>query len=258
MRNVSDTCRVIPGAEAVLRIQDYAPGVLLLHGFRGSPHEMKYLGDRIYRSGYSIYIPRYPGHGTSLQDMTCTGMHDWFTAAREAYLEMCRHCPVVHIVGLSMGGLFSILLADQFGPENIVLLSTPHTIADKRIWFAPLLGLFKKIIYEKDELKGVRDPDARAGHICYHEGIPVRQTWELFRLMRHAMVMLKDVNSRALIIQSKLDDRVPEDSCRIIYETIASAKKEIITVEHSGHAITVDFDRDIVADAVISFLDNGR
>mgnify|MGYP006299924079 FL=1 len=78
--------RVLPGGDAVFRKGSSETGLLLLHGYTGSPAEMRYLGERLHEKGFTVSIPRYPGHVTSLYEMVKTSAHDWYTAAREAYI----------------------------------------------------------------------------------------------------------------------------------------------------------------------------
>ena len=44
-------------------------GVLLLHGFTGSPSEMKLYGAYLQQCGYTVLAIRLAGHGTSPEDL---------------------------------------------------------------------------------------------------------------------------------------------------------------------------------------------
>lgn len=251
-RNIPE---LLNNAAALLRIDSSEKGVLLLHGFTGTPAEMKYLGERIYQSGYSLYIPRYPGHGTSLEEMVLTASRDWYISAREALIELMHYCREVYLVGMSMGGILSILLAREFPIKRIALLSVPSSIKEKSIYITPIVGLFKKVLWRMDPTKGVSCEEARSYHVCYNMGIPIRQSWQLLRLIKRAMRNLPDVHSDALLIQSKDDSIIPRRSIDFIYTRIGSKVKERVLLEKSDHTITVDYEKDIVADSIIEFFD---
>jgi carboxylesterase len=249
----SDPVKVMKGAESVFKIRKNRAAVLLLHGFTGNPHEMRYIGEKIYQAGYSISIPRYPGHGTSIHEMIKTDGHDWFTAAREAYIELAAHSERVYIVGLSMGGIFTALLANEFSPEKICMISALRRIKSRSIYLAPLAGLVKKIIYEPGKTSGINMPGALAVHVSYAGTTPVNQGWELHKLVKRAMRILPQIKVPALIIQSSGDKVIPADSADYIYSHIGSSVKKQITFSRSNHVVTVDYDRDDAVEAILDF-----
>lgn len=228
-------------------------GILLLHGFTGTPAEMRYLAEKLTAAGATVYVPRYPGHGTSLVEMANSHVDAWFTAAREALFELKAHCNNVYIAGLSMGGIFAILLAREFAIQKIALMSVPCTLKEKTIYAAPIAGLFTKIVWVPNKTKGVCDEVARSEHICYDDGLPVRQSWQLFKTIKKAMKSLPYVESDVLIIQSKNDTVIPQHSAEYIYSHVGSERKQIVWLSKSDHAVTVDFEKDVVAEYCINF-----
>ncbi len=228
-------------------------GILLLHGFTGTPAEMRYLAEKLNAAGATVYVPRYPGHGTSLVEMANSSVDVWFTVAREALFELKAHCNNVYVAGLSMGGIFAILLAREFAIQKIAIMSVPCTLKEKTIYAAPIAGLFTKILWVSNKTKGVCDEVARREHICYDDGLPVCQSWQLFTTIKKAMKSLPYVESDVLIIQSKNDTVIPQHSAEYIYSRLRSEHKEIVWLTASGHAVTVDFEKDVVAEHCINF-----
>lgn len=215
---------------------------------------MKYLGKRLSDEGCTVMIPRLSGHGTTIAEMTRTTGRDWLRAAREAFIDL-RSCSTdVSCVGLSMGGILSILLAREFAVRRLVLLSTPASLPGRAIYLAPLLAPFVKVLPKIDEKKGLNSIEARSYHICYNEGIPVRQAWHLNGLIRRAMKALPAVTADTLIIQSLGDEYIPADSIHRIHDRLGARRREKIFLDISNHAITVDYEKDYVAEEVIRFL----
>jgi len=245
---------VMKNSRSLVTITSHERGVLLIHGFKGSPHEMKYLGEKIAAQGFSISIPRLPGHGTVIEDLARVTGRDWLTAAREALVELKSHCREVSIVGLSMGGVLTILLARDCPVKKIVLLSVPRTLREKSVYLAPVVGLFKKILWREDAEKGLASEEARRVHECYSSGTPILQSWHLFRLIKKAMKALPFIDADLLIIQSRGDRVIPPDSMEYIFSRAASPKKEKHVLQKSNHAITADLEKEAVAEKVVAFL----
>ncbi|MCX7679508.1 MAG: alpha/beta hydrolase [Spirochaetes bacterium] len=243
---------IIPGAEPLFHISG-KKGVILFHGFLGSPFELKYIAHRLIDHDFSVSVPLLPGHGTSLEDMIGVTREDWLCEARKGYLKMADACEEVFIAGLSMGGVLTIILAAEFVPRKIALISTPRKIPDRKVIFAPLLNPFMKIVKKTDDDKGLACEEARKIHICYSNGIPVMATWHLMLLISKAMKLLPKVKSEVLIIQSKYDKVISPDSCSFIAHRIGSHKKEIHLVEEGNHTLTADIGKEKIADLLVRF-----
>src|SRR5260221_5884016 len=88
-------------------------GALILHGFTGSPQSMRPLAEAFANAGFSVELPRLPGHGTNLDDMAATSWSDWSHAAEAAYQGLAARCESVVVAGLSMGGSLTAWLATR-------------------------------------------------------------------------------------------------------------------------------------------------
>ena len=76
---------VLPGA-GMFYFEGSEVGCLLIHGFTGTPQNIRPLGDFLARRGLSVLAPRLAGHGTSVDEFETTGPADWI-ASVEAGLE---------------------------------------------------------------------------------------------------------------------------------------------------------------------------
>src|SRR4051812_37684120 len=81
--------------------------VLLLHGFTGSPWEVRPLGESLAARGYHAFAPRLPGHGTSPEAMLYVTHLDWEREAERA-LHALQRFERVFVAGLSMGSLLAL------------------------------------------------------------------------------------------------------------------------------------------------------
>ena len=52
-------------------------GVMLIHGFTGSPPEMRLIADYLNQRGLTVSGPLLPGHGTSIEDLNKRKWQEW-------------------------------------------------------------------------------------------------------------------------------------------------------------------------------------
>ena len=60
-------------------------GVLLCHGFTGTPQSLRPWGEYLAERGYTVHVPLLPGHGTTWQDMNSTRWQDWYACVDRAF-----------------------------------------------------------------------------------------------------------------------------------------------------------------------------
>ncbi len=106
------TTAILPGCEP-FDAAGGPVGVLVLHGFTGNPTSMRPLAESLAGDGFTVSLPRLPGHGTSVEDMMTTTWADWTGAALTAYDELARRTTHVAVVGLSMGGGLAAYVAEH-------------------------------------------------------------------------------------------------------------------------------------------------
>lgn len=238
---------ILPGAEPFL-FTDGPTGCLLVHGFTGSPSEMRLLGEHLHRQGFTVLAPRLCGHGTTPEEMARTGSAHWYSAVMDGYLILRSLCQRIYVVGLSMGGLLTLKLAAEYPTAGIVLLNTPIYIQDRRLVFLPLYRLFRRFVYKK------RRPLAVDPRYCVHyDRTPLSSLTSLLSLIEEVKLLLPVVKTPALIVQSRADRTVRPDSAAYIHARLGSKEKSLIWFKHSGHIITLDAEREQVFNLVENF-----
>jgi len=220
-------------------------GCLLVHGFSGSPPEMRPMGEYLAGKGLmTVQGVRLAGHGTSPEDMATTTWRDWVASAEVGLRELEVHCEQVFVAGLSMGGLITLHLAAHHSVAGIVAMGTPAYIADWRFRLLPLARYFIRW-FTPDIESDLTDPEAEK-HLSAYQVLPIPCLVSLGQLIRLVRQELPQVKVPALIMQGEKDHHVPADSARIIFEELGTAEKEIVWWPNSGHCITVDSEREAV------------
>jgi carboxylesterase len=85
-------------------------GVLVLHGFTGSPVTIKPWAEYLNQIGYTVAAPCLPGHGTTWQEMNETTWQDWYDEVELSFIELKSKCDRVFVAGFSMGGALALRL----------------------------------------------------------------------------------------------------------------------------------------------------
>ena len=228
-------------------------GCLLVHGFSGSPPEMRPMGEFLAGKGITVVGVRLAGHGTSPEEMARTTWRDWVASAEEGLQELKRRCRKVFAAGLSMGGLIVLHLAAHHSLKGVIAMATPAYIPDRRFRFLPLVQHF--IRWVKPEIKpDFTDPEAEK-RISSYKILPTRCLVSLGQFLCLVRRELPQVKAPVLIMQGEKDHHIPQESARIIFERVGSEEKEIVWWPNSGHCITVDSEREAVWARAYEFIE---
>lgn len=230
-------------------------GCLLVHGFTGTPPEMRLLGDYLNERGFAVSAPLLPGHGTLPNDLNRVPWQDWVATAERVLLDLLSRCELVFVGGLSMGALVTMHLAVMY-PEvaGIMLYSPALKVANKLLPLAPLLSrVIKQFPGNSDDDTDLTDPGA-PGRLWHYETWPVAGASEMLRLQRVIRAELCDVRVPAIVFYSTLDETIHPDSAKLTFEGLGSEDKEIVTLHNSGHCMTVDSERESIFARTYGFL----
>lgn len=227
-------------------------GCLLIHGFTGTPAEMRPLGVHLHELGYTALGIRLFGHATRPEDMIHARRSDWLADVESGLAMLRGGCDKVVAAGLSMGGLLALWAGTQDSVEAVVCLSTPLSMPrNGRSRFAHLLSRLTP--YVPKGAPDWHDPSSGDGHLTY-PAYPTRATAELRDLMLDIRRILPMVRVPLLIIQARGDRAVPQDSMQVILEQSGSTHKQTLWLEDSGHVITRDRERNTVFAATSAFI----
>lgn len=226
-------------------------GLLLVHGFTGSPAELRPMGDYFRKRGFAVHAPLLKGHGTSPEELAGTTWVDWRNSVLEAYDRLRREADVrrVFAAGLSMGGLLVLDLARQRPLGGVISMCAPIWLRERRAYFAPLLRFFRPFLPRREQ-KAPHIED----YLVPYDRMPLVSVGHLLRLIRHVRRRLSEITVPSLVIQSERDETVDPTSARYILEHLGSADKEFKAYANSSHIITLDREREQLFSDVESFI----
>jgi len=230
---------------------EHTDTVLLLHGWTGSPAHLRPLGEYLNREGFTIVAPLLAGHGTRVEEMVATGWRDWLRTATEPALEIIDDGRPLHLVGLSMGGVLSLLMAPVLGAASVTTINAPLLVRNRRARLAALYRGSDRI--DEGDPPEPAPPETRKYQQQYDD-TPVGTVAELSDLISAARRNLWRVTCPALVIQSRVDETVKPRSAEIIYDGIGSEQKGLVWLEESRHVAVLDVERVAIAGAILEHL----
>jgi carboxylesterase len=226
-------------------------GVLLSHGFTGSPASMRPWGEFLAAHGYAVRVPRLPGHGTTWQELNRTRWHDWYAEAESALDELVHRCDQVVVAGLSMGGCLALRLAEQRTRDvTAVVLVNPAVASENRQLRA--VPLLKWLVASRP---GIGNDIKKPGvdEHCYSR-VPLKALHAMMRMWAVTREDLPKVTQPLLVFRSAEDHVVEPLSDRIITARVSSRDLAEHILDDSYHVATLDHDAPAIFEESLKFI----
>jgi carboxylesterase len=241
---------VMSGAEPYSATGDRR-GALVLHGFTGCPQSMRLLGEAFAKAGFTVEVPRLPGHGTTVEDMATTDFGDWSAAADAAYRDLAARTDSVVVAGLSMGGTLTLWLAARHPEIKGIILVNPAVEADD---FGPFVDGANAILAAGQTfLPGVAgdiaDPNSKE---LGYDKAPAAALISLVDAMRDLKPQLASMTMPVLLMRSAQDHIIPPGSADLV-RTSHGGKVEFVALERSFHVATIDYDAPEINNRAVAF-----
>ena len=230
-------------------------GALLLHGFAGTPPELRRLGEHLAANGWRCHAPAMAGHGTTPEDLERTTWRDWADSAARALDALRAECDEVVVAGQSMGGTMALHLAARDDRVRAVAtLAAPVWLRD---WRLRLLPVGKYLV--RWDLPG-DDVDLfwpEAVHELYSYGRrPTRAIRQFDLFIGEVRRELALVRQPVLVLHGGRDRVIdPRNAADIERALVCSAAVERHLYTRSGHGMSVDVDRDDINARVLAWFD---
>lgn len=225
-------------------------GVLLSHGFTGSPASMRPWGEYLATQGFAVEVPLLPGHGRTWQDMVPTRYADYLAAIEKSYADLAARCDVVFVGGLSMGGTLAIDLAERH-PEiaGLMLVNAAVASSNKQLLLLPVLKhLIKAFPAIGNDIKKPGVDELAYDHTPLKAIASLSQAWKGVR------ADLGRITCPVLIFRSTQDHVVDPSSARIIRAGVASSDVTYRELTNSYHVATIDNDAEQIYTESAAFI----
>jgi len=233
-------------------------GILLVHGFTGTPKEMRWMGETLNRElGFTCLGVRLAGHATRPKDMIRSRWTDWTASVEDGYNLLRGATDEVYLVGISMGGALSLLMSTRLAVKGVVAMATPYRMPEEHpAWQIRLISYFRTYHPKSKGEPGAGwfDMEAFKDHISYPLN-PIRSAAELEVLLTKMRAALPRVKAPVCLIHSKNDDYVVSKNMEQIYAGLVNASDKTKNyVTGSGHVVTRDAARGQVFEIARDFI----
>jgi carboxylesterase len=222
-------------------------GILLLHGFSGSPFEVRELGARLHQRGYSVYAPELPGHGGDVRVLGRVRRDDYLEAAEALFDLAQRRSKRVYVVGFSMGGTLGLHIAQRRDPAALVTVNSP-VFMPPHVHHGAALSRVSKSIPVPVNLNALFD----------HEGyvtVPASALATFLSVLARVRRGLHDVRCPLLVLHSARDITVPVANAAAIADAVSSPDRRVIILSQGQHLMTVGTRLDTIEPLVAEFLE---
>ena len=240
----------IPQAEA-FELFGGEIAVLMVHGFTGSPASVRPWAEGLHSHGFTVKVPRLPGHGTSWEEMNQTKWQDWFEEVERSFLELKKRHRRIFIAGFSMGGALSIRLVAKRSREIEGLILVNPSVGDDRS-FMKAVPFLKFLI---PSIKGRGTDVAKENPPRHSYGrTPLKALHSLQKLWRLVQSDLERIDTPLMIGYSINDHVVHPRNSEVVIESVASIDIREVIFERSFHNVALDHDLDILVDESKTFI----
>lgn len=225
-------------------------GVLVLHGFTGSPKSVRPWGQSLAESGWSVRVPRLPGHGTRWQDMNQTTWRDWYAEAERSLDDLRADHEHVVVMGLSMGGTLTLRLAEEHPDLAGIALVNPSVHTER--FDRHLLPILKRVFAG---WPGISNDIAMPGQDeGAYDRIPLKAAASLAELWQLVRRDLHRIEQPVLLFQSAVDHVVEASNAQIVMSSVSSADVTLVPLPRSFHVATMDYDAPTIFERSAEFV----
>jgi len=245
---------VLPGAEP-FAFPGSGPngrtGVLLVHGFTGTPMSMRPWGEHLAAAGFAVRCPLLPGHGTRWQDCNLSSHGEWTAAVDAAFDALAADCDRVFVAGLSMGGTLATRFAEMRPDELAGLLLVNPSLFTTRL-DAKLLPMISKLTGSWAPIASdIKKPGVT--ELAYPK-LPTRAMMQLRQLWAATRADLARITAPVIVFHSREDHVVEPANTQALIDGVSSNDTTEVVLENSYHVATLDNDAPLIFDGSVDWI----
>jgi carboxylesterase len=244
---------LMPGAEP-FRAEGGSTGVLLCHGLSGSPASMRPWGVYLAAQGYTVDVPRLPGHGTTVAECNMTRWEDWASEVERALLRLSQRCERIFVGGLSMGGALTVHLAQEHPDLVSGLMLVNPALASRDLRARYLLPAMRALRVK--EYPAISNDIAKEGmdEVAYDK-TPIYAMWSFTRQWPHLVADLHQVHQPTIVFHAPNDNLLDGASMEALRGLIGANDFSYVELSDSYHVATLDHDAPKIFDRSVAFIE---
>ncbi len=242
---------ILAGAEPSF-VAGSATGILCLHGFGGTPFTVRPVADSLASCGYTVSVPRLPGHGTTAADMATTDWSEWQIEVERAWDELGERCSTRVIVGLSMGATLALALATTRTDVDGVVAINPLITVDPDMVEQVQMFVDSGALETDAGPSDISDPAAKE---LGYETLPLQPMLSLYAGAAATLASLSKITVPTLVVTSRHDHVVPAENSQLVLDALGSLASQV-WLEKSFHVATLDVEQQLLSATIVNFISN--
>jgi carboxylesterase len=205
------------------------------------------MGEYLASRGLTVRCPLLPGHGTTPEALTRIRWRDWGDAVEAELADLQDRCQQVFVGGLSMGSVLTLWLGARHAEIAGLIPMAPAVKLQNKL--APLAGVLK-YLFKYNPFGAPADDDLgdKEGieRIWCYDQLAMQAIAEFILLRKRVLASLPQIRQPILIFQGRRDAQLAPEAAQILHDGVASSDKTLIWLEHSGHNLLADGEREAV------------
>jgi carboxylesterase len=229
-------------------------GILMLHGFMGSPVSSRDMAKYLSEQGITVHCPLLPGHGNLPYKIHGYGKEDWLAEAEEGWHTIDEMCEQIFIIGHSMGAVEAAYLANKYKDVcGLILLAPLYDVPDWRIkmasfgryvmpWFYPLKRkevdreIFVGRVKDFDPSIDTDDPELQ-DWLVEATRLPMDGIDEMRKMGKLGRKLWPKIHQPVLIFQGGNDPAVNTGNTEKLFQKLSATDKEMRFFPQAGHEL---------------------
>lgn len=226
-------------------------GVLLSHGFTGSPASIVPWGQYLAEQGYAVSVPLLPGHGTTWQDLNTTRWQDWCAGVEKEFDALSDRTDKVVVGGLSMGATLALQLAVSRGDDVAALVLVNPGITNTN----PARHVRHVLKHLVPAFPAIKNDIKKPGQdeVAYDK-TPLKAAASMMDAWKGLIRDLPKITQPLLMFRSREDHVVDPASGRYVMSRVSSRDLTERILENSYHVATLDNDAPQIFEESAAFI----
>jgi carboxylesterase len=227
-------------------------GIVLVHGFTGSPAAMRPWAEFLNARGYSVRVPLLPGHGTKPAELNEVEWPEWPAKVKAEIVELQKNCSQVFVAGLSMGGGTTLNVASELGDKLSGIILVNPMIHVRGVSPGMAFALSRVVKFGNSVGGDIK----RKGVTEYsYDKLPYRGIHQLLTMLKLTRAALPSIKVPMQLFHSVDDHTLPVSNTEIVMREIGSANKSRIELLNSFHVATLDHDSELIFTNSLTFIE---
>ena len=234
-------------------------GLLMLHGFLGSPLSSHPMAHYLAEHGISVHCPLLPGHGHYPDKLHKISRQAWLSEAQEMFNTIQSQYDELFLMGHSMGAVLAANLCLQNPAVRGLIMLTPiYEAPDDRLnwmkylrfvmpWFYPhKMRSMRKLVRERvldfDPTIDFDNPDFQQNQLAKVSRVPTAALVEMVKMAAYGRTLWPKFTTPSIIFRGGHDPAVKPGTIDTLYEVLPGPHKKLVTFQEAGHEPMRPFD----------------